>query len=54
MKILWKIIGWFFTLLFGLFFISMLLTQNWLAVLVLFAVVLLCLPPGLGNTMLKS
>jgi pimeloyl-ACP methyl ester carboxylesterase len=45
MTYVWLTLGWVFTILFGLLTISMLLLNNWLHALVLFLVVLLCLPP---------
>jgi pimeloyl-ACP methyl ester carboxylesterase len=42
---LWLTLGWVFAILFGLLTISMLLLNNWAHALVLFLVVLLCLPP---------
>jgi len=42
---IWLILGWIFAILFGLLTISMLLLNNWTHALVLFLVVLLCLPP---------
>jgi pimeloyl-ACP methyl ester carboxylesterase len=45
MAILGSILGWIFAVLFGLFAISMLLLGNWMHALVLFLLVLLCLPP---------
>ena len=45
MSILWIILGWIFAIIFGLLTISMLMLNNWPQALVLFLVVLLCLPP---------
>ena len=45
MTYVWLVLGWIFAILFGLLTISMLLLNNWLHALVLFLVVLLCLPP---------
>jgi pimeloyl-ACP methyl ester carboxylesterase len=45
MSIIWIISGWLFAILFGLLTLSMLMLHNWLQALVLFLVVLLCLPP---------
>jgi pimeloyl-ACP methyl ester carboxylesterase len=42
------ILGWIFAILFGLLTLSMVLLGNWLHALVLFLVVLLCLPPVSG------
>ncbi len=44
MRYIWQTIGWIFTIFFGLLTISMIILQNWLRVLVLFLVSLLCLP----------
>jgi pimeloyl-ACP methyl ester carboxylesterase len=52
MSIVGAILGWIFAILFALLTISMLLLGNWLQALVLFLVVLLCLPPV--NTLLKQ
>ena len=41
----WVIVGWFFTIIFSLLLISMLLMKNWRNVLVLFLLVLLVYPP---------
>jgi pimeloyl-ACP methyl ester carboxylesterase len=38
-------VGWFFTVLFGLLLVSMVLLKNWPPALVLLLLVLLCLPP---------
>ncbi len=43
-----SILGWIFAILFGLVTLSMLLLGNWLHALVLFLVMLLCLPPVSG------
>jgi pimeloyl-ACP methyl ester carboxylesterase len=48
MAILGSILGWVFAILFGIFAISMLLLGKWLNALVLFLLVLLCLPPVSG------
>ncbi len=48
MAIVWVILGWLFAVLFGVLTISMLLLGNWLHVLILFLLVLLCLPPISG------
>jgi pimeloyl-ACP methyl ester carboxylesterase len=45
MAIVWAILGWLFTVLFGVFLISMVMLGNWLHALILFLLVLLCLPP---------
>ena len=45
MTILGSISGWIFAILFGLLTLSMLMLGNWLHALVLFLLVLLCLPP---------
>ncbi len=45
MTYVWLVLGWIFAALFGLLTVSMLLLHNWLHALVLFLVVLLCLPP---------
>ena len=45
MTYVWITLGWIFTILFGLLTISMLMLNNWLHALVLFLLVLLCLPP---------
>ena len=45
MRILRLALGWFFSLLFGLLALSMLLLGNWLSALLLILVLLLCLPP---------
>jgi pimeloyl-ACP methyl ester carboxylesterase len=45
MSVAGVIIGWVFAILFGLLTISMLLLKNWPHALVLFLLVLLCLPP---------
>lgn len=45
MTIIGSILGWSFAILFGLFMVSMLMLKNWLPALILFFVVLLCLPP---------
>lgn len=42
---IWLTLGWIFAILFGLLTASMLMLNNWLHALVLFLVVLLCLPP---------
>lgn len=52
MTIVGSIFGWIFAILFGLLTISMLMLSNWLHALVLFLIVLLCLPPV--NTLLKQ
>jgi pimeloyl-ACP methyl ester carboxylesterase len=46
------IFGWIFALIFGILAILMLLFKNWLHALVLFLVVLLCLPPI--NSLIKD
>jgi len=48
----WLILGWFFTIVFGLLLISMLLIKNWLNALVLFLLVLLVFPPF--NSFIKN
>jgi hypothetical protein len=45
MTYVWFAFGWLFALLFGVLTLSMLLLKNWPHALVLFLVVLLCLPP---------
>lgn len=45
MRILRLALGWSFSLLFGLFALSMLLLGNWLSALLLIPVLSLCLPP---------
>ena len=45
MAVAGTIFGWFFSLLFSLLAFSMLMLKNWIHALVLFLVVLLCLPP---------
>lgn len=45
MALIISILGWIFAILFGLFMISMLMLKNWLPALVLFLLVVLCLPP---------
>jgi hypothetical protein len=45
MAYVWLTLGWVFTIFFGLLFISMLMLHNWGHALVLFLMVLLCLPP---------
>jgi pimeloyl-ACP methyl ester carboxylesterase len=45
MTYVWLTLGWIFAIFFGLLTVSMLMLQNWLQALVLFLVVLLCLPP---------
>lgn len=45
MSILLVILGWIFAIIFGVLAISMLMLRNWSQALVLFLVVLLCLPP---------
>lgn len=45
MTYVWLTLGWIFAVLFGLLTVSMLLLKNWPHALVLFLVVLLCLPP---------
>ena len=45
MTYIWLALGWFFAVIFGLLTVSMLLLNNWPHALVLFVVVLLCLPP---------
>jgi pimeloyl-ACP methyl ester carboxylesterase len=52
MAIAGSILGWTFAIFFGLIAISMLLLGNWLHVLVLFLLVLLCLPPV--STVIKN
>ncbi len=52
MSILWMVFGWVFAIVFGLVTVSMLLLGNWLHALVLFLVVLLCLPPV--NSLLRN
>jgi pimeloyl-ACP methyl ester carboxylesterase len=52
MAIAGSILGWIFAILFGLLTISMLMLGNWLHALVLFLVVLLCLPPV--STVIKN
>jgi pimeloyl-ACP methyl ester carboxylesterase len=46
MTYVWLTLGWIFAILFGLLTVSMLLLHNWLHALILFLVVLLCLPPA--------
>lgn len=43
--VVWHFLGWVFAVLFGLLLVSMLLLHNWLSAFVLFALVMLCLPP---------
>ena len=45
MNTVWLVLGWVFAVIFGLLTVSMLLLHNWLEALVLFLVMLLCLPP---------
>ena len=45
MTYVWLTLGWIFAILFGLLTISMLVLNNWAHALVLFLVVLFCLPP---------
>jgi pimeloyl-ACP methyl ester carboxylesterase len=45
MTYLWLILGWLFAIIFGLLTFSMLLLKNWLHALILFLLVMLCLPP---------
>ncbi|MBN1350905.1 alpha/beta hydrolase [candidate division KSB1 bacterium] len=52
MKYVWLVLGWFFAIIFSLLTISMLMLNNWLNALVLFLVVLLCLPPF--NTFIRN
>lgn len=52
MTTIWLILGWFFTILFSLLTVSMIMLKNWLHALILFTVVLLCLPPI--NTLIKN
>lgn len=40
-----RIFGWIFALFFGLLTVSMIMLHNWLQALILFLVVLLCMPP---------
>ncbi len=46
------IFGWIFAILFGLLTISMVMLKNWTHALVLFLIVLLCLPPV--STLIKN
>ncbi len=52
MTVIGSILGWLFAVIFGLFCISMVLMGNWIPALVLFLVVLLCLPPV--STLVKN
>jgi pimeloyl-ACP methyl ester carboxylesterase len=45
MTSVWLALGWVFAFLFGLLFVSMIMLKNWSQALVLFLLVLLCLPP---------
>lgn len=45
MSIVWTVLGWLFTAVFGLLIVSMLLLHNWLHAFVLLLVLLLVLPP---------
>jgi pimeloyl-ACP methyl ester carboxylesterase len=45
MRILRLVLGWSFSLLFGLFALSMFLLGNWIPALLLLVILLLCLPP---------
>jgi len=48
MALVGAIFGWIFAILFGLLTISMIMLRNWPHALVLFLIVLLCLPPVSG------
>lgn len=48
MKKVWFVLGWFFSILFFLLIVSMLMLSNWIQALVLFLVLLLTFPPFIG------
>ncbi|MBI9045588.1 MAG: alpha/beta fold hydrolase [Anaerolineaceae bacterium] len=45
MAVIGSILAWLFAIIFGFFTLSMLLLKNWISAVLLFVVVLLCLPP---------